>query len=193
MLELRKAVLQCHGGVSGRCSLWPHGLQHSRLPCPSRSPRVCSNSCPLRHDAIQPSQPLSPSSPPALNPSQHQGLLQWVGSSHQVPNYWSFSFSISPSNEYSGLISFRMDSLQSKELSKVSSSTTVWRHQFSGAQPSLWSKSHICMWLLEKTIALTIWTFVGKVISLLFNTLVNNEYSYCRAGLPQILTYIKSC
>ena len=200
MPELRKAVLQCHGGVSGRLllslfssSLWPHGLQHSRLPCPSWSPRVCSNSCPLRHDAIQPSQPLLPSSPPALNPSQHQGLLQWVGSSHQVPNYWSFSFSIGPSNEHSVLISFRMDSLQSRELSRVSSSTTVWRHQFFGAQPSLWFKSHICTWLLEKTIALTIWTFVGKVMSLLFNTLVNNECSYCRAGFPQILTCIKSC
>ena len=60
-------------------------------------------------DAIQPSQPLPSPSPPALNLSQHQGLFQLVSSSHQVPKYWSFSFSISPSNEYSGLISFRMD------------------------------------------------------------------------------------
>ena len=57
-------------------------------------------------DAIQPSHLLSPPSPPALNLSQHQGLFQWVGSSHQVAKYWSFS--ISPSNEYSGLISFRI-------------------------------------------------------------------------------------
>ena len=56
-------------------------------------------------DAIQPSHPLSPS--PALNLSQHQGLFQWGCSLH--PKYWSFSFNISPSNEYSGLISFRMD------------------------------------------------------------------------------------
>ena len=56
-------------------SLQPHGLQHTRLPCPSPSPG-CSNSCP--------SHPLSPPSPPALNLSQHQGLFQWVGSSHQV-------------------------------------------------------------------------------------------------------------
>ena len=56
-------------------SLWPHGLQHSRLPCPSPSPRVCSNSCPLNQWAIQPSS-LSPSSPPVLNLSQHQGLFQ---------------------------------------------------------------------------------------------------------------------
>ena len=60
-------------------------------------------------DAIQPSCPLLSPSPPALNLSQHQGFFQWVISSHQVAKYWSFSFSISPSNEYSGLISFRMD------------------------------------------------------------------------------------
>ena len=56
-------------------------------------------------DAIQPSHPLSPPFPLALNLAQHQGLFQWVSSLHQVAKYWSFSFSISPSNEYSGLIS----------------------------------------------------------------------------------------
>ena len=60
-------------------------------------------------DAIQPSHPLWSSSPPAFNLSQHQGLFQRGISSHQVPKYWSFNFSISPSNEYSALISFRMD------------------------------------------------------------------------------------
>ena len=60
-------------------------------------------------DAIQPSHPLSSPSPLALNLSQHQGLLKWFSSSHQVARYWSFSFNISPSNEYSGLISFRID------------------------------------------------------------------------------------
>ena len=62
-------------------------------------------------DAIQPSHPLLPPSPPVPNPSQHQGLFQWVNSSHPKywTNYWSFSFSISPSNEHPGLISFRMD------------------------------------------------------------------------------------
>ena len=60
-------------------------------------------------DSIQPSPPLSSSSPPAFNLSQHQGLFHWVGSSYWGPKYWSFSFSISPSNEYSGLISSRMD------------------------------------------------------------------------------------
>ena len=65
------------------------------------------------------------------------------------PKYWSFSFSISPSNEYSGLMSFRIDwfdSLLSKGFSRVFSRTTVWKHQFFCAQPFLWSSSHISMW-----------------------------------------------
>ena len=80
------------------------------------------------------------------------------------PKYWSFSLNISPSTDYSGLIS-----LLSKGVSGVSS-TTVQKHQFFSALSSLWSSSHICTRLLEKIIALTIWTFVGKVMSLVFNT-----------------------
>ena len=65
--------------------LWPHGLQHTRLPCSSLSLGVCPNSCPLSQcDAIQPSHPLSPPSFPAFSLSQHQGLFQWVSSLHQV-------------------------------------------------------------------------------------------------------------
>ena len=60
-------------------------------------------------DAIQPSHPLSPPSPSALNLSQHQGLYQWVDVLHQVTKYWSFSFFFSPSSEHSGLISLRID------------------------------------------------------------------------------------
>ena len=69
------------------------------------------------------------------------------------PKYWSFSFSISPSKEHPGLISFRMDwwiSLQSKGLSRVFSNTTVQKHPFFGAQLSSPSNSHIHTWLLEK-------------------------------------------
>ena len=62
-------------------SLQPHGLQHARLPCPSLSPRVCSNSCPLSQRSHL---NLLPPSPPTLNISQHQGLFQWVSSSQQV-------------------------------------------------------------------------------------------------------------
>ena len=90
-------------------SLRLHGLQHARLPCPSRIPRVCSNSCPLSQWCYL----TIPSCFPLL-------LLPWIFPSIRVfpnesalcvrwPKYWSFSFSISPSNEYSGMISFRID------------------------------------------------------------------------------------
>ena len=100
-------------------SLWLHGLQHTRLPCPSLSPRVCSNSCLWSHWCIQPSHPLQPSSPFAFNLSQHQGISNESTLHIGWPKYWSFSLSISPSNEYSGLISLRLTgliSLQSKGL-----------------------------------------------------------------------------
>ena len=71
---------------------------------------------------------------------------------------WSFSFSVNPSDGYSGLISFGklgirltgLISLLSKGLSRVFSSTTIWKHHFFSTQPSLWSHSHICTWLLKK-------------------------------------------
>ena len=89
-------------------SLRPRGLQHDRLPCQLPEPTQTH----VHHisDAIQPSNLSSPS-PTALSLSQHYGLFKWVGSLHQVATvlYWSFSFSISPSNEYSVLISFGID------------------------------------------------------------------------------------
>ena len=74
------------------------------------------------------------------------------------PKYWSFSFSISPSNEYSGLISFQIDWIDLLVVSRIFSNTTVQKHQFFGAQLSIWSS-------YGKTIALTRQTFVGKVMS----------------------------
>ena len=76
-------------------------------------------------DAIQPSHPLSSPSPPALNLSQHQGLFKWVSSSQQVVKLLDFQLSISPFNEYSGLISFRMNWL---DLLAVQG--TIWSHYF---------------------------------------------------------------
>ena len=90
-------------------SLQPHGLQHARLPCPSLSPRVCSNSCPLSwwgHPTISSCLPL------LLLPSVFPNIKVFsVESALHIrrPKYWSFSLSISPSNEYPGLISFRID------------------------------------------------------------------------------------
>ena len=88
-------------------SLQPHELQHTRPPCPSPSPRFAQVLIHCIDDAIQPSHPLMPSS--ALNLSQHQGLFHWVSCSYQMTKIWSFSFSVSPSNEYSGLISLQID------------------------------------------------------------------------------------
>ena len=87
-------------------SLWLHGLQHARPPCPP-TPGVYSNSCPL---TVMPSNHLILCHPLLLpsNLSQHQDLFKSV-LRIRWPNFWSFSFSISPSIEYWGLISFRMD------------------------------------------------------------------------------------
>ena len=94
-------------------------------------------------DAFQPSHPLSSPSPPIFNLSQHQGLSNESVLHIRWPKYRSFSFSISPSNEYSGLISFRMDWLDLLAgLSRVFSNTTVQKHQFFGAQLSSQSNSH---------------------------------------------------
>ena len=77
-------VLEELSSVTQLCPiLQPHGLQHTRLPCPSPAPRACSDSSPLS-PWCHPFHPLSSPSPPALNLSQHQGLLQWVSSLHQV-------------------------------------------------------------------------------------------------------------
>ena len=73
-------------------SLQPHGLQHTRPPCPSPTPGACSNSCPSSRYVIQPSHPLSSPSLPAFNLSQHQGLFQWIISSHQVAKVLEFQF-----------------------------------------------------------------------------------------------------
>ena len=85
----RQSYLQfsCSAGFD---SLWPHGLQHTRPSCPSPTPRDCSNSVHWVSDAIQPSHPLSPPSPPTLNFSQHEGLFKWVSPSHQVAKVWEF-------------------------------------------------------------------------------------------------------
>ena len=162
-----------------------HSLSHVRL-C---DPMNCSMpGFPVHHqlpeftqthvqwigDAIQPSHPLLSPSPPAFNLYPHQGLFKWVSSSHQVATYWSFSFNISPSNEHSGLLSFRMDWL---DLIAIQGTLKrLLQHHCSKAsilQCSAFFRvqlSHPYM-ATGKTIALTRWTFVGKVMSLLWNML----------------------
>ena len=118
-------------------------------------------------DAIQPSHPLSAPSPPALNLSQHQGLFQWVSSSHQVAKVLEFQlqhqFFQMNTQDWSPLGWTGWIPLQSRGLARVFSNTTVQKHHFFGAQLSF---SHPYM-TTRKTIALTRRTFIGKVMSLL--------------------------
>ena len=122
-------------------------------------------------DAIQPSHsPLSPS-PPAFNLSQHQGLFQWSVLRIRWPKYWSLSFSISPSGEYSGLIFFRIYWFDLAVQGSLELSPTP---QFKSISSSVLNfmvqLSHPYM-TIGKTIVLNRWTFVGKVMCLLFNVL----------------------
>ena len=152
-------------------SLQPHELQHTWILCPLPSPRVCSNSCSLNWWCI--SNHLIFCCPLLLLPSlsQLQRLFQWVGSSHQVAkNGVSASASVLPMN-IQGWFPFRLTgfiSLLSKTLSRVFASTTVWKHQLFSTQPSLWEETLTSVHDYGKTIALTIQTFVSKVMPLLF-------------------------
>ena len=128
-------------------SLRPHGLRHSRLPCPSPTPGAYSNSHPLSQ---MPSNHLILCCPFLLPSSIFPSIKVFSNESvlHiRWRKYWSFSCSISPSNECSGLISLRIDwfdlPVVQGTLSRVFSSTTVQKYQFFGAQLSLWSNSHI--------------------------------------------------
>ena len=125
-------------------------------------------------EAIQLDYPLSSPFPPAFNLFEHQGLFKWISSSHQVAKDWSFSFSISPSNEYSGLISFRMDWFEL--LAVQGTLKSLLQHHSSKASVL----GHSAFFIVQlshpymttgKTIALTRWTFFSKVMSLLFNML----------------------
>ena len=134
-------------------SLQTHEQQQSRLPCHSLSPRVCSNSCPLSqwyHPTISSSVIPFSSCPQSFPPSGSFSVSQFFTSGGQSDGV-SASASILPKNIQNwfplGWTSWL--SLQSKGLSRVFSNTTVQRHQFFGAQLSLWSKSHIHTWLLE--------------------------------------------
>ena len=150
-----------------------HGLQHARPPCPSPTPGAYSNSCPRAGNAIHHLILCHPLLLPSIFPSirvfskESAIRIRW-------PKYSSFSFSISPSNEYSGLISFRTDRF---DLLVVQGTLrSVPQHHSSKAsilQHSaffIFQLSHPYM-TAGKTIALTRWTFVGKVMSLLFNML----------------------
>ena len=130
--------------------LWPMDCSTSGFPVPE----LAQTHVHWVSDAFQSSHPLSRPSSPALNLSQHQGLFQWVGSSHQVAKSikTSASASVLPVN-IQGWFPLGLTgciSLQSKGHSGVFSSTTIRKHPFFSTQPSSWSTSHIRIQLLEK-------------------------------------------
>ena len=131
-------------------TLWPHGLQYARLTCPS--PGVCSNSCPFSR---------------WCHPTILSSVVPFSSCLHSFPASWSFPMSwlfTSGSRSIAALASVLpmniqdwfplgltgLITLQSKELLRAFSSTTVWEHQFFGVLPSLWSNPHIHSWLLDK-------------------------------------------
>ena len=175
-------------------SLWPHGLQHARLPCPS-TPRACSNSCPLSpwcHPTVSSSVIPFSSCLQSLPASGSFPMSQFLAS---VVKDWSFSFSISPSNEYSGLISLRIDwfyllavqgTLKSLLQHHSSKASIIWHSAFFIVQ-----LSHPYM-TTGKTIALTRWTFVGKVKSLLFTRLSKFVIAFLSRSKLLLISWLQS-
>jgi len=156
-------------------SLWPHELQHAKVPYPSLSPVVCWISCLLSrwcHPTISSSVTLFSSCLQSFPVSESFPASRLFASGGQNIGASASTLDL-PMNiqgwfplGLTGLIS-----LQSKGLPRVFSSTTVQKHQFFRAQPALWSSCHIMYMTTGKTIALTMQTFVGKVMSLFFNML----------------------
>ena len=169
-------------------------MQHTRPPCPSPTAEVHPNPRPLG-DAIQPSHPLSSPSPPAFSLAQHQGLYNQSVLHIRWPKYWSFSFSISPSNECSGLISFRKDWLDL--LAVQGTLKSLLQHHSSKASIFLPSAfftvqlSHPYM-TNGKTIALIRWNFVGRVMSLLFNMLSRLVIAFVPRSKCLLISWLQS-
>ena len=190
-----KSVQFSHSVMSD--SLWPHELQYSRPPCPSPNPRVYSNSCPLSrwcHPTISSSVvPFSscPQSVPASGSFQMSQLFASGGQSIGV----SASKSVLPSNEHPGLISFRMDWLDL--LAVQGTLKSLLQHHSWKASILLCSAfftvqlSHPYM-ATGKIIALTRWTFVDKVMSLLFTMLSRLVISFLPRSKCLLISWLQS-
>ena len=175
-------------------SLRHHGLQHTRPLYPPLPPTVCSNSCPLSrwHNlTISSCQPLLLLSSifPIIKVFYHESTLhiRW-------PKYWSFSFSISPSSEYSGLISFRTDWIDLAVQGTARS--LLQRHSLIAIilqHPAFFmvQLSHLYM-TTGKSIALTTWNFVSKVMSLLFNMLSTFVIAFLPGSKHLLNSWLKS-
>ena len=171
-------------------SLQPHGLQHANLPCPSPTPGVFSNSCPSSHLILYCSLLLLPLIFPSIVVFSDESFLciRW-------PKFWSFGFSSSPSNGCSGLISFRIDWF---DLLAVQGTLKSLLQQYSSKASILWFSAFFMVQLSHpymtagKTIALTRWTFVRKVMSLLFNMLSRLVIAFLPRGKCLLISWLQS-
>ena len=171
-----------------------HGLQHARSPCPSPTPGACSNSCSLSQwchptitSSVIPFSSRLQSCSASVFPNESVLRIRW-------PEYWNFSFSICPSNEYSELISFRMDWL---DLLGVQGTLKSLLQHHSSKAPILRSAfyivqlSHLYM-TTGKTIASTRQTFAGKVMSLLLNMLSRLVITFLSRGKCLLISWLQS-
>ena len=172
-----------------------HGLQHARLPCPSPTPRAYSSSSPSSwwsYPTISSCRPIL--LPPSIFPSIRVFFNNFV-LCIRWPKYWSFSFSISRSNEHTGLISLRMDWLDL--LALQGSLKSLLQHHSSKAS-ILWLSIFLTVQLSNlyittgKTIALTRWTLVGKVMSLLFNMLSRLVIAFLLRRKHLLISWLQS-
>ena len=187
--------VQFSSSIMSSC-LRPHGQQHTRHSCPSPTPRACSNSCPSSqwfHSTISSSVVpflLLPSIFPSIRVFSNESVLpiRWS-------KYWSFSFSISLSSEYSGLVSFRIDWL---ELLAVQGTLKSLLQHHSSKASILQHSALFMVQLLHpymtsgKTIALTRRTFVSKVMSLLFNMLSRLVIAFLPRGKRLLISWLQS-
>ena len=169
-------------------------MNHS-LPVHHQLPEFIQTQVHPVGDAIQPSYPLSSPSPPAPNPSSIRVFSNESTLCMRWPKYWSFSFSISPSNEHPGLISLRMDRLDL--LAVQGTLKSLLQHHSSKAlilrSSALFTVqlSHPYM-TTGKTIALTRWTFVGNVIPLLLNMLSRLVITFLPRNKRLLISWLQS-
>ena len=195
----RTALTDAHSAQFSRSvtsdSSWPHDRSTPGLPVHHQLPEFTQTHVHQVGDAIQPSHPLSSPSPPALNLSKHQVFSNESVLCIRWPKYWSFSFSINPSNEHPGLTSFSMDWLDLLAIQGTPKS--LLQHHNSKAS-ILWLAAFFIVQLSHpymttgKTIALTRWTFVGKVMSLLFNMLSRLVITFLPRSKHLLISWLES-
>ena len=176
-------------------SLPSHELQHARPPCRSPTPRVYSNSRPSSRWCLPANSSSVVPSPPAPNPSQHQSLFQWVNSSHEVAKVLEFQLQHQSSNEHPGLISFRMDWLDLLAVQGTLKSL-LQHHSSKASILRCLAFFAVQLWYpyvtTGKTRALTRWTFVGKVMSLLLNTLSRLVITFFPRSKRLLISWLQS-